>query len=148
MSVLGFGIAIAVNDFWHAHTTLGVGLLIGMFAVDMYVLTLVRRMFDALARAEAANLAKRRFISMVSHELRTPLNAIIGMADLLRDTPLSPQHAAMLQTLRTPSSTPARASRRTRRPRSSRASRRPTSRPRAASAAAASAPPSPSSLSA
>jgi two-component system sensor histidine kinase RpfC len=67
------------------------------------VLSLVRRMFDAIARAEAANLAKRRFISMVSHELRTPLNAIIGMADLLRDTPLNREQADMLQTLRSSS---------------------------------------------
>ena len=100
MSVGGFGIALYFNDFWRGHTALGVGLLLGMFAVSLYVLSLVRRMFDALARAEAANLAKRRFISMVSHELRTPLNAIIGMADLLRDTPLSREQADMLQTLR------------------------------------------------
>jgi two-component system sensor histidine kinase RpfC len=100
MSVVGFGIVLYVNDFWHAHRGLGVGMLLGMLAVDMYVLTLVRRMFDAVARAEAANLAKRRFISMVSHELRTPLNAIIGMADLLRDTPLNREQADMLQTLR------------------------------------------------
>src|SRR5207344_1329143 len=82
------------------HLAVGLGLLIGTFAVSLYVLTLVRRMFDAVARAEAANLAKRRFISMVSHELRTPLNAIIGMADLLRDTQLSREQADMLQTLR------------------------------------------------
>jgi two-component system sensor histidine kinase RpfC len=100
MSVVGFGIVIYVNDFWRAHATMGVGLLIGMVAVSLYVLTLVRRMFDAVARAEAANLAKRRFVSMVSHELRTPLNAIIGMADLLRDTSLSREQADMLQTLR------------------------------------------------
>jgi two-component system sensor histidine kinase RpfC len=100
MSVVGFGIVIYANDFWRAHTSVGVGLLIGMFAVSLYVLTLVRRMFDAVARAEAANLAKRRFVSMVSHELRTPLNAISGMADLLRDTPLSREQADMLQTLR------------------------------------------------
>ncbi|MFL6572915.1 MAG: ATP-binding protein [Burkholderiales bacterium] len=100
MSVVGFGIVIYVNDFWRAHAAVGVGLLIGMVAVSLYVLTLVRRMFDALARAEAANLAKRRFISMVSHELRTPLNAIFGMADLLRDTSLSREQADMLQTLR------------------------------------------------
>jgi two-component system sensor histidine kinase RpfC len=100
MSVIGFGLVLYVNEFWQAHRGLGVGLLLGMLAVDMYVLTLVRRMFDAIARAEAANLAKRRFISMVSHELRTPLNAIIGMADLLRDTPLNREQADMLQTLR------------------------------------------------
>ena len=100
MSVVGFGLVLYVNAFWREHVSLGVGLLLGMFAVSMYVLSLVRRMFDALARAEAANLAKRRFISMVSHELRTPLNAIIGMADLLRDTPLNREQADMLQTLR------------------------------------------------
>jgi two-component system sensor histidine kinase RpfC len=103
MSVVGFGIVLYVNDFWRAHSSLGTGLLLAMIAVSLYVLSLVRRMFDALARAEAANLAKRRFISMVSHELRTPLNAIIGMADLLRDTQLSREQADMLQTLRSSS---------------------------------------------
>src|SRR5688572_7551251 len=100
MSVVGFGVVLYVNDFWRQHMSLGIGMLIGMTAVSLYVLSLVRRMFDALARAEAANLAKRRFVSMVSHELRTPLNAIIGMADLLRDTRLDREQADMLQTLR------------------------------------------------
>jgi two-component system sensor histidine kinase RpfC len=100
MSVVGFGVVLYVNDFWRAHTALGIGLLVGMSAVSLYVLSLVRRMFDAIARAEAANLAKRRFVSVVSHELRTPLNAISGMADLLRDTQLNREQADMLQTLR------------------------------------------------
>jgi two-component system sensor histidine kinase RpfC len=100
MSVVGFAIAIYLNPWWREHTALGVGLLLGMFFVSMYVLSLVRRMFDALARAEAANVAKRRFISVMSHEMRTPLNAIIGMADLLRDTTLTREQADMLQTLR------------------------------------------------
>jgi len=100
MSVVGFAIAIYLNPWWREHTALGVGLLLGMFFVSMYVLSLVRRMFEALARAEAANVAKRRFISVMSHEMRTPLNAIIGMADLLRDTTLTREQADMLQTLR------------------------------------------------
>jgi two-component system sensor histidine kinase RpfC len=100
MSMAGFAAAMYLNDWWRSHTALGVGLLLGMLAVSMYVLSLVRRLFEALARAEAANVAKRRFISVMSHEMRTPLNAIIGMADLLRDTALTREQADMLQTLR------------------------------------------------
>ncbi|MGE5128844.1 MAG: ATP-binding protein [Sphingomonadaceae bacterium] len=99
-SVLGFGIVLASNDFWQANLEVGFGLMGGMIALASYVLSLVKRMNDALVRAEAANQAKRRFISVVSHEMRTPLNAIIGMSDLLRDTPLSREQADMLQTLR------------------------------------------------
>ena len=35
--------------------------------------------------AEAANLAKSRFLATMSHELRTPLNAIIGFSEIIRD---------------------------------------------------------------
>ncbi|HCA23222.1 MAG TPA: histidine kinase [Pseudomonas sp.] len=38
---------------------------------------------SATSEAEAANLAKARFISSMSHELRTPLNAILGFAQLM-----------------------------------------------------------------
>ena len=99
-SLAGFGTVLAVSPFWHQHLGAGAGLAALLCALSVYVLSLVRRMFDAVARAEAANLAKRRFISVVSHELRTPLNAIIGMSDLLRDTQLSREQADMLQTLR------------------------------------------------
>ncbi|MFC3228092.1 ATP-binding protein [Marinibaculum pumilum] len=37
----------------------------------------------AMRRAEEANEAKGRFLSMMSHEIRTPLNAVINMADLM-----------------------------------------------------------------
>ncbi len=103
LSVLGFTVVIWTSDFWRAHVGLGAGLIFGLIALSLYVRSLVTRMFDALARAEAANLAKRRFISVVSHEMRTPLNAIIGMADLLRDTSLNREQADMLQTLRSSS---------------------------------------------
>ena len=42
--------------------------------------------------AEAANIAKSRFVATMSHELRTPLNAVLGFSELLaRDETLSPE---------------------------------------------------------
>src|SRR5262249_48625401 len=99
----GFSLALAMSDFWRSHSQLGFGLLFAFMALSLYVQSLVTKLFDALARAEAANQAKRRFISVVSHEMRTPLNAIVGMADLLRDTSLTREQADMLQTLRSSS---------------------------------------------
>ena len=100
LSVVGFTVVLALSDFWRAHRAMGIGFMVGLVVLCLYVRKLVRQLFDALSRAEAANQAKRRFISVVSHEMRTPLNAIIGMAELLRETPLSSEQADMLQTLR------------------------------------------------
>jgi two-component system sensor histidine kinase RpfC len=103
LSAAGFAVVLHQSNFWSEHQAIGYGLMFGFIALSLYVRSLVTKLFDAVARAEAANQAKRRFISVVSHEMRTPLNAIIGMADLLRDTSLSREQADMLQTLRSSS---------------------------------------------
>lgn len=56
----------------------------------------ISALVHATATAEAALLAKSRFIANISHELRTPMNAVLGMLKLLGATAPSPRQAGYL----------------------------------------------------
>jgi two-component system cell cycle sensor histidine kinase PleC len=49
---------------------------------------------EARRRAEAANIAKSRFLAQMSHELRTPLNAILGFSEVMKTEVFGPHTVA------------------------------------------------------
>jgi two-component system cell cycle sensor histidine kinase PleC len=49
---------------------------------------------EARRRAEAANIAKSRFLAQMSHELRTPLNAILGFSEVMQAEIFGPHSVA------------------------------------------------------
>jgi len=96
LAIFGFSVVLLLNPFWHDQLALGVGLLFSMVILPLYVSTLLTRIQNARAAAEAANLEKTRFLSTMSHEMRTPLNGVIGINELLFATSLNPEQKELL----------------------------------------------------
>ena len=99
LSIVGFASVIAFNPFWHAHSLMAGGFLILLAAVPYYGAVLLKGVKAAQDKAEQANDAKSRFLSVMSHEIRTPLNGIIGINALLRKTRVTPEQLDLINTL-------------------------------------------------
>jgi two-component system sensor histidine kinase RpfC len=99
LSILGFAVVVAINPFWHEHSLMAGGFLMVLAAVPYYGAVLLKGVTAAQDKAEQANEAKSRFLSVMSHEIRTPLNGIIGINALLRKTRVTPEQLDLINTL-------------------------------------------------
>ena len=99
MASTAFAAVVWMNDYWRANATLGVGLVLGLIAVPMYLSGLLRDLTRATDEARRANEAKSRFLANMSHEFRTPLNGLAGMSELLATTRLDSEQRECLSTI-------------------------------------------------
>ncbi|WP_272698943.1 PAS domain-containing hybrid sensor histidine kinase/response regulator [Desulfovibrio sp. Fe33] len=60
--------------------------------------TMAAELEKAMAKAEAASLAKNEFLANMSHEIRTPLNGLLGMLQLMQLSSLEPLQRDYLET--------------------------------------------------
>lgn len=100
LSILGLVSVLLLVPFWEERRIAGIGLLIALIVLPLYVSTLLKRIQEARDRAEEANVAKTTFLANMSHEIRTPLNGIVGVVDLFKTTELSTQQGELVQLLR------------------------------------------------
>jgi two-component system sensor histidine kinase RpfC len=99
VSVVCFVAVVYTTPRWHDDMYLSATMLLSLVALPLYTSTLIRKLSNAKAQAEAANRAKTLFLASVSHELRTPLNAIIGLSSLMAGTNLDLEQRGFVRTI-------------------------------------------------
>ncbi|MGE3335813.1 MAG: ATP-binding protein [Rhodospirillaceae bacterium] len=80
-------------------TAFSVGFLAAGIAPLIGLSALLRSLDAERKRADEAAKVRSEFLANMSHELRTPMTGILGMADVLKTTPLSDQQQNLIANL-------------------------------------------------
>jgi two-component system, sensor histidine kinase RpfC len=105
LGLAAFTTVVIGSEYWLEQLALSAGLLIGLIAIPAYLSSLLRSLHRSTEEAKRANAAKSRFLATMSHELRSPLNGIIGMAELIRNSRLSPEQREYAEVIHTSAQT-------------------------------------------
>jgi signal transduction histidine kinase len=97
LALAGFAGVLIASPFWRAHLPIGAALFLVLAAIPSYVGVLVarfhaasRRLQEARGEAEAANVAKSKFLAAASHDLRQPMQALSMYASVLAQRAADP----------------------------------------------------------
>jgi signal transduction histidine kinase len=91
-AIAGFLVVVLLTPFWREYAFLSAALFVTLIIVPGYVSVLVTRLHaagqrlqEARGEAEAANIAKTKFLAAASHDLRQPMQALSMYASVLEE---------------------------------------------------------------
>ncbi|TVO75222.1 MAG: response regulator [Sedimenticola selenatireducens] len=99
LSILAYTLVLTALGQWERYTFEVIFFLLLLIMLPLYQYVLLRKLHQARQEAEQSDQAKSIFLSCMTHELRTPLSGIMGMAQLLKNTPLNIEQKEYLESI-------------------------------------------------
>ncbi|MFA4914627.1 MAG: hybrid sensor histidine kinase/response regulator [Burkholderiaceae bacterium] len=87
------------TPYWHAHPYVIVTVVLTTVIVPAYAQVLLSQTRKAYEKADAANLARSRFLAQASHDLRQPIHSISLFTACLRDANLGDEARRMVDNI-------------------------------------------------
>ncbi|HEY4560505.1 MAG TPA: hybrid sensor histidine kinase/response regulator, partial [Lysobacter sp.] len=99
-ALVSFGLVLALSPYWRANLPLGLGLLVGLAAIPLYLKRLSEELTRASIETHRANEAKSRFVAGIARDFGAPLERLADRVDDLRKTSLDAAQRDRLEAIR------------------------------------------------